>query len=339
MQRDFSLQRGVIDLDTGQFPVTLFTNGDAADGHIIHVAGLVTEKRVPMFVNHAADPTTQMGSLFNPHKVGKSTRLGGARMTFDARINMDGDGASADIRRDVANMIANGDITGMSGRWDAIGEPVPRATLAKTHYAFSEASKDSFSPGLFFETARVKEGSIVGLGSDQAALIGRSQDTKRPEHVRAFYRTLVEGDALTREEALRCLLEQASAIDGLVQVETESGPFFVPKEIERVWGESLEEDEFEDDTPIDPELLKQMRDVEDWIDAPLTKETQSDSREESSSDATDETPEPFTLPSAETSPAFIDEIEAINRAAKERYEATLLQGRNQIEYRERGKVS
>jgi hypothetical protein len=183
MERAFLLQRGVIDLETGRFPVTLFTNGEASDGHIIDVRGLTVPDRVPMFVNHDADPTRRMGGLVDPKKVGKSTRLGGASLKMVGVLDVAGDSASADIRRDVAQGISVGDITAMSGRWDPVGDPTPRAALPKSHYAFSNVS-GGFSTPMFFPEA------TVGVGADAAALIGRAQDTARPQHVRDFYSEL-----------------------------------------------------------------------------------------------------------------------------------------------------
>jgi hypothetical protein len=170
-----------------------------------------------MFVNHDADPTKRMGGLVEPHKAGKSTRLGGASLKMTGVLDVDGDSAAADIRRDVAQGISVGDITAMSGRWDPQGDPTPRAALPKSHYAFSDVG-GGFSTPLFFANATVLEGSIVGVGSDSAALIGRAQDANRPEHVREFYArlTAVEpdpaiADALARSVDLLARVEELEA--------------------------------------------------------------------------------------------------------------------------------
>jgi hypothetical protein len=213
MERAFLLQRGVIDLDTGRFPVTLFTNGEASDGHIIDVRGLQVPDRVPMFVNHDADPTRRMGGLVDGKKVGKSTRLGGASLKMVGVLDVAGDSASADIRRDVAQGISVGDITAMSGRWDPVGDPTPRAALPKSHYAFSNVS-GGFSTPMFFPEATVLEGSIVGVGADAAALIGRAMDTGRPQHVRDFYAELTAGE--TDPEVLS-LTARVEELEGVIQ--------------------------------------------------------------------------------------------------------------------------
>jgi hypothetical protein len=218
MERAFLLQRGVIDLASGRFPVTLLTNGEASDGHIIDVRGLSVPDRVPMFVNHDSDPTRRMGGLVDPKKVGKSTRLGGASLKMVGVLDVEGDSAAADIRRDVAQGISVGDITAMSGRWDPIGDPTPRATLPKSHYAFSDVS-GGFQTPMFFPEATVLEGSIVGVGADAAALIGRAQDTARPQHVRDFYSELT---ALPPDPEMLTLWSRLEELEGALQERIDS---------------------------------------------------------------------------------------------------------------------
>jgi hypothetical protein len=217
MERAFLLQRGVIDLESGRFPVTLFTNGEASDGHIIDVRGLQVPDRVPMFFNHDADPTRRAGGLVDPKKVGKSTQLGRASLKMVAVLDVAGDSAAADIRRDVAQGISVGDITAMSGRWDPVGDPTPRAALPKSHYAFSNVS-GGFSTPMFFPEATVLEGSIVGVGADAAALIGRAMDAGRPQHVRDFYAELTAGETDPEVLSLTCRVEE---LEAALQVEHE----------------------------------------------------------------------------------------------------------------------
>lgn len=248
MERSFALQRGKIDLETGAFPLRLFTNtGDASDGHVIHIPGLQVDEITPMFVNHDPDPVRRMGSMSNPRKVGKKTQLGGGALTMDGRIDLEGEGPMAEIRRDIAHGISVGDITAMSGRWDPI-KSVPRASLDTGHYAYS-AIEGGWDTPMFFEKARVLEGSIVGVPADTDALIGRSRDRSKPDHVRKFYDVLVNGDPLSREKALACLLVDAAKIDGLEKVECESvgGKFFVPREMALAWGQSIDDEDAEED--------------------------------------------------------------------------------------------
>ena len=218
MRRELQLKRGVIDLETGEFPVTLATNGEAADGHILNVQGMEVPERVPMFVNHLSDPTLRMGSLSDASKDGKANRLGAMRLRMLARIDMDGDSTSADIRRDVAQGISLGDITGMSVRWDPIGEPTPRSGLSKTHWAYSEAGARGYSPPMYFPESRVLEGSIVGVPADGEALIGRANDLEKPEHVREFYRELTLGDPVQAMRHASDLEQQISELRESVEL-------------------------------------------------------------------------------------------------------------------------
>lgn len=246
--RSFQLGFGrtdLIDMETGVFPVVAATNGDASDKHILHVKGHQTGPVTPMFFNHDADPTRSAGQLTNPKVSGKSSVLGGASLHFSARLPQDGDGIMPDIRRDVARGIGDGDIRAMSIRWDDHPDkpPVLRSSLKPNHYAHTKAGEGGFYEPMFFERFVTLEVSIVGVGSDSAALIGRSRDVGSPQHVRDFYRVLVEGNPVSRDDALSHLFEQSSTIEGLHPIETASGAFQVPHDVALVWGASLERGE------------------------------------------------------------------------------------------------
>lgn len=192
-KRVLQLQRGVIDLDTGEFPLILASNGEASDGHIIDVGGMEVGERIPMFANHNADPLQRMGGLIRPSIAGNVKKLGRAFLKMVGVIDMTGDSALAEIRRDVAQGISLGDLTQMSLRWDDLEAPIARAALDKKHFAYSEAGADSWNTPMFFARTEAREGSIVGLAADQAALIGRSRDLTKPSHVREFYEILARG--------------------------------------------------------------------------------------------------------------------------------------------------
>jgi len=175
-QRITAIERGNIDLKTGEFPATLFTDGEASDGHILDIAGAVIPERMPMFANHEADPTMQLGSII------KATRTAHA-IKVTGHIEMEGEGAVADIRRDVALMMSRGHVSRMSGKWDADASATKRRSdLPREHYAHT---KDG---GLYFGRWNALEGSIVGLGADPQAVVGRAADVELPDHVRSFWR-------------------------------------------------------------------------------------------------------------------------------------------------------
>ncbi len=263
MERSFLLQRGKIDLETGRFPLTLFTNGEASDGHIVDIRGLEVPEHMTMFANHYPSPVERMGGLIEPHKVGKQTRLGGGSLKMTGVIDMQGDGMWPDIRRDVAHGISVGDVKAMSGSWDPI-ESTPRASLPKNHYAYSDV-EGGWSTPMFYSKSKALEGSIVGLGADTAALAGRSQDLHKPQHVREFWDVLVNGDPISRDRALEALYVDAAQVEGWEEIECEDGKVFVPAGVARVWGQSLPEDEellseAEAETDTDMRLAAWLRD-------------------------------------------------------------------------------
>jgi hypothetical protein len=94
-------------------------------------------------------------------------------------IELEGEGAHAAIRRDIARMIAKGHLSAISIR--AQGEKLtPRKDLPKDHPAAARENEPNLAKrfGLFFERFTPLEGSIVALGADRAAIIGRSLETE-----------------------------------------------------------------------------------------------------------------------------------------------------------------
>jgi hypothetical protein len=166
-----------IDLDTGQFTMTLASEGEASDGDILSIKGGQIPERMPMLTSHWNDPSAQLGSITNPEKLLKDTP---PRLRATGHIEMSGEGVSAEIRRDLAHMIDKGHVRGVSIRWDAMPgkPPVRRINLPSDHPHFVDAETESGAArwGLFFEQWRAMEGSVVALGADPAALIGRAEE-------------------------------------------------------------------------------------------------------------------------------------------------------------------
>jgi len=188
--RTFDLERGVIDPETGRFPAVVFTDGEASDGHILNIAGARTAARMPLFVNHDADPSTQLGSLVNPRKTDHEIR-------YEGEIEMTGSGPLADIRRDIALMMQRGHVYRMSGRWDARQEDaVLRTSLDKDHPAYvSDRATGAKRYGLYFARWDTLEGSLVGLGADAKAIAGRAQEQGCPDAAREFWRSFAAEQA------------------------------------------------------------------------------------------------------------------------------------------------
>lgn len=158
---------------TGKVSGILATSGEASDGHILNVAGGSTTRGAPLLFMHDAFDGN-LGSWTGFENDGETLR--GA-----AQIEMDGIGAKADWRQDVAHMVDQKHISGFSLRWAETKPPIRRVDLAKDHPAFINAEKErDFNKlyGLYFDKWRMLEGSIVTLPSDQGALIGRMRDAK-----------------------------------------------------------------------------------------------------------------------------------------------------------------
>ena len=303
MERSFLLQRGKIDLETGEFWATVATNGEASDRHILDLASVRVADRVPMFANHNPDPLRQLGSWTNAKVAGKTTRLGGASLKMLGRLPQDGDGEVADIRRDVARMIHSGDITAMSVHWDPVFNSVPRKSLPKHHFAFSDIEGGWEDPK-FITDWDLMENSIVGLPADKAAIVGRSQDLTKPEHVRAFYDVLVNGDPLSRDRALEALYVDAAQVDGWEEIECEDGKVFVPAGVARVWGQSIPEEE--DATEKAARIIREINanePVREWLERCEEESTE---------------PEPVSVPESETTerdePVSVPPLAATGRA-------------------------
>lgn len=186
-ERSIQVQRDSVNADTGEFDAVLFTNGEASDGHILDIAGGEIPDEIPLFVNHDPDPVGQLGTLRRLKRTESEVLMRG-------RILTDGEGPSAEIRRDVLLKMSRGIVRSMSGRWDADEKHVVRrVNLPSDHYAHvPEDEKGAKRWGLFFKKWRAMEGSLVGLGADPAAKIREMiDDVDTPEAARAYYRTLI----------------------------------------------------------------------------------------------------------------------------------------------------
>lgn len=190
--RIFSVDRSSVDAESGTFEATLFTDGEASDGHILNIKGGKIPKRMPLFVNHTADPTTQLGSLYPVGKTDHEVRVRG-------EIMLDGDGAPLEVRRDLLAKMAAGHVSRMSGRWDAADKDVQRrVNLPADHFAHVDEKKADSRQlwGLYFDKWEAMEGSVVGLGADPQAVMRWARDEESPECVREFWKAQVPGAQL-----------------------------------------------------------------------------------------------------------------------------------------------
>ncbi len=114
---------------------------------------------------------------------------------------MGGEGAQADIRKDLAFMISEGHIKSISLRAEGT-KVIPRRELPKNHRAFVEANEPDMLKrfGMFFEEFNALEGSIVSVGADRNAIIGRSNETTGA--VQEFWRGFIDEDEPEEEEVV-----------------------------------------------------------------------------------------------------------------------------------------
>lgn len=169
---------------TGEFSGIIATEGEASDGHILSIKGGRFDKSMPMLLSHYNDPTATAGSW---RAFEKTSYKGVPAVRAHGSIEMEGEGALADIRRDVALMVSKRHVRGLSIRWDPI-EAVPRSGLPESHPHY-QATADVWPTPMFYKRWQGEEASIVALGADKQALAGRAAEVGPA--VSRFYRMLL----------------------------------------------------------------------------------------------------------------------------------------------------
>lgn len=192
----------------GTFTAVLATQGEASDGHILSIAGNKTPARMPLLFGHRSEAMTpSLGSVTKPIK---GTSLDGKTKVLRTTqvVNMEGEGQMAEIRRNVALLVDNGDLNGMSVRW-VPDEVVRRIDLPRNHFAFVDsATEDRDSErywGFFHKRSHSQEGSVVAVGADPGALVGRAQELKGGASA-VFFRALAHS------------VETGERVDGMGQL-------------------------------------------------------------------------------------------------------------------------
>lgn len=175
----------------GVFSAVMATEGEASDGHIISIRGIETSPQVPMLFGHySSEQIPLVGSLRKPTKSYRDVPT----LRQQGHINLNGDGILSEFRRGLNQLVEDGDLNAVSIRIDVL-KTTPRRNLAKDHHAFVDAAKvDREDPrmyGQFIERSAQKEGSLVAIGADPKALIGRA-DAASNEHVKFLFRALSE---------------------------------------------------------------------------------------------------------------------------------------------------
>ena len=204
--------------EDGSFSMTLVTEGEASDGDILSISGGSIPDRMPLLVSHWNDPGGTAGSITQTTKHLQDTP---PSLKAIGQIELGGEGVQAEIRQDLAFMIQQGHVGAVSIRWDEVEggkAPIRRVNLPSDHRYFVDADTEKSQRkrwGLFWPEWRALEGSIVALGADPKALIGRSMETEG--EVREFWRTWANETKVTRAdtstiEMLRCMA--AELIEG-----------------------------------------------------------------------------------------------------------------------------
>ena len=214
-----SIERSA-DSPSGVFDSVLATSGEASDGHVLSIEGLVIEERMPLLFGHRSEAMVPvLGSITSPRK---TTENGIEILRTTNTINTDGEGPMADIRRGMAQLVDDGDLRAMSVRW-AGRKAIPRTALSKDHSAFIDADTSFDDPrrfGMFFEKSDALEGSVVAIGADPKALIGRS-DSARSDGATVFFRylaRLVEEDVTGIGNVGTAFQAVENAIGGLREI-------------------------------------------------------------------------------------------------------------------------
>jgi len=198
----------------------LATDGEASDGHILNIDGVELPSNPPLLFNH--DDFSGDGNLGTWPELARVDLPKGRRgIRGAAQIELGGEGASREKRADVNHLVESGAIGAFSIRWIEISEPVRRVNLPSDHPAYLDPKKAEGRAawGFYFDKSRLQEGSIVTLGSDQAALIGRMQESEGD--VRTFWRSAINAAALAAAP-----VDQAGT---LVAVQTGTGEIIIER--------------------------------------------------------------------------------------------------------------
>jgi len=221
-ERSCGIERAEDGAASGAISGILATDGEADDGHILNIDGMKTNAPAPLLFGHDANSGTgNLGSWTGFAKSGEGKKLGDRQLRGSAQIELDGEGSQAEWRGDVALMISKGHIGQFSVRWEDTEEPVYRINLPSDHMAFVDAKKATGRQrwGLFFDKSRLLEGSVVTLGADPAALMGRLMEAEGD--VRSFWRGAINASMSEREEVA----------PGLVAIALANGEFsYIPRE-------------------------------------------------------------------------------------------------------------
>ncbi len=287
---------------SGLISGVLVTDGEASDGHILNIDGAQIPERAPLLFGH--DDFTGTGNLgsWTSFEKFEGKRPGKSGIRGRAQIEMQGTGSQQAWRDDITHMIERGHIGQFSVRWDEIdgAEPVRRVNLPSDHPAFVDAEKATGRKrfGLFFDKWRLLEGSVVTLGADPGALIGRMNESQ-PD-VRGYWRKTIN----------RALTESVE-VGGLVSLNVDGTEFLVERP---AYDAMLEEANARLQLALDLYEQGERIYLTEPADDPITNPSSEQEREET----------PTELDLAESDAAPADQQEPTPRVSREPIDAASL---------------
>jgi len=272
----FAIERESTGGELGVFRSVLATSGEASDGHVLSIEGMRVPDSMPLLFRHQS--TVEIPTLGRVEHPTKSQEAGREVLRVSGRIDTEGEAGDPllAIRRGFASLVQSGSLDAMSVRWDPVfGKFVPRSTLPEDHHAY--ASRNTEGPaafGMYFEESEAREGSIVAIGADPAALVGRANEAASMFE-EAFWLT-VAGRVSRGDAAPEIPAEQRAIFETLTKIavdtiqretreifslltreqEEELGESLAPVEVEAPTEETVREAPVEDETkPAEPEAI------------------------------------------------------------------------------------
>lgn len=239
----FAIERESVGKTLGEFRAILATSGEASDDHILSISGMEVPDSMPMLFRHNSTVEIPvLGRIVKPVKSGSGSSAV-VRVTGEFDLEGDTNDPLLAIRRGFASLVQQTSLDAMSVRWDSVfGKFVSRTSLPKDHFAFAEPD-GPHSFGMFFEESVAREGSIVAIGADPSALMGRAKDSKSV--FEEAYWLVLAGRVNSREVTVEIPPDQRIMFEALTKVvveavRTESREAFkLMREHEDELGESL----------------------------------------------------------------------------------------------------
>lgn len=218
----FAIERAASGGVPGEFRAALATNGEASDGHILSIAGMRVPDSMPMLFRHQSTiEIPALGRIVDPQK----SRDGNAEvLRVTGRFDLEGEAGDPllAIRRGFASMVSQGTLDAMSVRWDPVfGKFVPRSSLPEDHFAHKPRGTEGPGAfGMFFEESIAQEGSIVAIGADPNALMGRAKESESA--FEEAYWTVLAGRMGRGEAAEYVQTEDRAAFEAMTKVLVEA---------------------------------------------------------------------------------------------------------------------